>query len=122
MDNNETQHSSPSSDPIPSALTCESFAPHVGETFLMTTGEDTHADMVLISAEPSQLRPFDGRAVGKSGFVRRDPFSLIFRGPDQPMFNQGFRAFEHGALGTFELFIVPVGPGETGLLYQVVFS
>jgi hypothetical protein len=51
-----------------------------------------------------------------------EQFSLIFLGPLTPHFPQGTYAFEHETLGTFELFVVPLGPDPTGMRYQVIFS
>lgn len=110
------------SAPIHSPFTCDTFAPLVGETFNATLPDGTVAGLVLISADLFQLKPFDGRVVGKSGFVRRDPFHLLFRWNGETIFRQGLYPFTHPQLGSFEMLIVPVGPGETGWLYEAVFN
>ena len=46
---------------------------------------------------------------------RREPFSILFRGPASPRLSQGTYAFEHEAIGVFEIFIVPVAPDEHGV-------
>jgi len=108
--------------PTPSPFTCDTFAPHIGELFSIPIVDGGTLDLELISAEPVQLKPFDGRAVGKSGYVRRDPFSLLFRGPHDKMLAQGVYSFSHNVIGTFMMGIVPVGPGEVGWLYQASFN
>lgn len=52
----------------------------------------------------------------------RQPFSLILHGPVEPMLPQGTHHFEHTALGSFDMFIVPLGPDQAGMQYQAVFG
>jgi hypothetical protein len=98
------------------------FVPHVGEPFAVQTGNGGFINLELISAEPLPLKPFDGRALGKAGFVRTDPFVLLFRWNGEVMFPQGVYTFNHPHLGEFFMNIVPVGPGETGWLYEAIFN
>ena len=51
-----------------------------------------------------------------------EQFSLAFRGPLVPHIPQGTYNVEHEKLGTFDLFIVPLGPDQSGMRYQVIFS
>ncbi|MEO8054403.1 MAG: hypothetical protein ABI768_04580 [Acidobacteriota bacterium] len=53
---------------------------------------------------------------------RRSPFSLVFRGPMQPVLRQSTYALEHAALGRLEIFIVPIGPDASGMRYEAVFN
>lgn len=49
-------------------------------------------------------------------------FSLLFNGPlDQPLDQRTYR-FEHEQLGSFDLFIVPVGADHEARQYEVVFN
>lgn len=107
--------------PVPSALTCATFTPLVGESFTATR-DGVSVALELIEANVTQLKPIDGRSRGKAGFVRRDPFALLFRGPAAPPLQQGLHHFAHPALGELQIFVVPVGPGESGLLYEAVFN
>jgi len=111
-----------SSIPIHSPLTCEAFAPHIGEQFSLPFDNDITVELELLSATPAKLQSYDGRTLGNSGFVRRDPFALLFRGPEGRMLRQGLYSFRHETLGEFAMSIVPVGPGETGWLYEAVFN
>lgn len=52
----------------------------------------------------------------------RQRFSLVFRGPKEPMLEQCIYALENPKLGRTELFLVPVGPDDTGQLYEAVFT
>lgn len=52
----------------------------------------------------------------------RAPFSVVFSGPSEPVLPQGIHTVEHEQLGTLELFLVPIGPGEEGMRYEAVFG
>lgn len=54
---------------------------------------------------------------------RRQPFSLIFRGPaDQPL-RQGVFEIENETLGTLGLFLVTIGPDREGRLrHEAIFT
>lgn len=108
--------------PPPSPMTCDTFAPYVGDIYRVTLPDGTMAELTLISAKPIELKPFDGRALGKSGYVRRDPFVLLFRGVEAAVPRQGLYTFSHAAMGEFAMSVVPVGPGETGWQYESVFN
>jgi len=49
-------------------------------------------------------------------------FSLLFRGPLQPLLLQRTYTVEHDRLGQFELFIVPIRRDANGLYYEAVFN
>jgi hypothetical protein len=48
-------------------------------------------------------------------------FTLIFRGPVTPRLMQQTHQLEHGTLGTFDIFLTPVGLDGNGTLYEAVF-
>ena len=49
-------------------------------------------------------------------------FSLLFEGPDPPVFGQGTYRTEHPAIGTFPLFVVPVWTDAEGQHYEAVIN
>jgi hypothetical protein len=51
-----------------------------------------------------------------------EQFSLVFRDPATGHIPQGTYTFEHDKLGTFDLFLVPIGPDSGGMRYEVVFN
>ena len=55
---------------------------------------------------------------------RRKPFSIVFSGPKDKELEQGTYKIEHGTLGTFEIFLVPVvsPQGSEELWYEAVFN
>jgi hypothetical protein len=91
-------------------LTAATFAPHVGEAFALAA-EPGGFELVL-----AEVTTLAGRPGG------RDPFSLLFRGPAQPLFAQAIHRLEHAQLGALEIFIVPLGPDAGAMRYEAVFS
>lgn len=53
---------------------------------------------------------------------RRQPFSLIFRGPAEAQLEQSVFKIENETLGELGLFLVTVGPDEEGLRHEAVFT
>ncbi len=53
---------------------------------------------------------------------QREPFSLTFLGPAQPLLPQRIYTFDFGELGCSDIFIVPIGPDATGMRYEAVFN
>lgn len=52
----------------------------------------------------------------------RQPFSLVFRGPRQPVLPQRIYTVTNETLGRLEIFLVPIGPDGAGLRYEAVFG
>ena len=50
------------------------------------------------------------------------PFSLVFRGPEDPTLPQQIYKMEHMTMGTLGIFLVPIGPDAHGMCYEAVFS
>ena len=87
------------------AWTADGFAPHLGEPFRLDAVAGTAFDVFLVE------------------IARRERgFSLVFRGPIAPTLEQRIWPLDHPALGTIEIFLVPVGPDAEGMLYEAVFS
>lgn len=94
-------------------LTHEHFAPYVNQTFRVRL-ESATVDLVLIQADR-----LSDHAASPNG---RPPFSLVFRGPRQPMLPQKIHRFEHPTLGALDIFIVPIGPDQLGMRYEAIFN
>jgi len=92
-------------------FTVTTFAERVGETFRVGDGPEA-VEMELVEVNEAPRHSEEGRA----------PFSVVFRGPVESLLPQQIYRFEHGALGEFELFIVPIGPDEAGMQYEAVFN
>ena len=92
-------------------LTHEQFAECLNDTFTITH-EGTDHEVQLIEAK--KLGP--GAAGGRA------PFSLCFRGPEGMDLPQGVYKVAHDDLEAGEIFLVPLGPGKEGMLYEAVFN
>jgi hypothetical protein len=96
-------------------LTHADFAVCVGVEFRLLRGERSPLPLVLVEARELPRRA--GRPDAP-----RAPFSLLFRGPGEPVLPQAIYAIDCGALGRIEIFLVPVGREPAGLLYEAVFN
>jgi hypothetical protein len=97
-------------------LTLETFQPLVGAPFAVLVGEDRFMPAHLVAAQPLAI---DGDSRRK-----RAPFTLIFRGPTGGHLPQNTYPVRGGGMDDIELFLVPLGPDETGdgMLYEAVFT
>ncbi len=80
-----------------------------------------------LAAERLELRLVELSEIGgppkPGGRAKRQAFSLMFKGPAQPVLGQGIRSLAHPDLGEHEVFLVPVGDDEDGsMLYEAVFT
>ncbi len=98
-------------------FTVATFAPHVGETFRISTDGSQSPDLQLVEATDLSTRYPSEQAK-----ERGRPFSIIFRGPRDILLPQRTYRVEHDQIGTFDLFIVPVGQDRDGLRYEAVFN
>jgi hypothetical protein len=91
------------------------FTPWVGTEFRVAAGSGNAIALELVEAAPLT-------AGGTP--PRPEPFSLIFRGPQDGPLDQRIHALEHDRLGRLDLFLVPIGPGTDGKgpYYQAVFN
>jgi hypothetical protein len=94
-------------------LACSDFAPCVQQTFRVAL-DDASLDLELIAAEPL--------GSGAPAPDRRRPFSLTFRGPKAPVLEQRIYRLDNAALGTLEIFLVPIGRDAAGLRYEAIFT
>jgi len=96
-------------------ITLEDFEPCLGQTFLVTPENAEGLELEL-----TQVKPL-GDAGPKAGV--RQPFSLLFRGPLEPVLAQQQYPIENSTLGDLSLFLVPIGPDENGsMLYDATFN
>jgi hypothetical protein len=101
-------------------VTVSDFAAHLGTRFTLEGSPEGISDLELFKAEGLGYRGVPGGEA--SG--RRETFSLRFRGPEGIVLPQGTYTMIHESLGTFALFLVPIGPGRQGggLRYEAIFG
>jgi hypothetical protein len=85
------------------------FSGHLGNSFRVYPDDSSTLDLELVSA--TELGDGSGR-----------PFSIVFRGPRDALLPQRTCRMEHEEIGAFDIFLVPIGPVEDGLLYEAIFN
>ena len=85
------------------------FSGHLGDSFRVYPEDSGTLDLELVSA--TTLGQSSGR-----------PFSIVFRCPRDVLLPQRIYRMEHGEIGAFDIFLVPIGPDEEGLLYEAIFN
>ena len=77
-----------------------------------------------VAVEPEKTVELELDEVQARGDVagQTERFSAFFRGPLEQFLPQSIYAMEHDALGSFELFIVPIRQGADGFYYEAVFN
>jgi len=98
--------------------TSATFAPHVGERFEVAPAEGEPFTAVLSSCEET---PYGSPQEWRRS-ASRVPFSLVFHADASCVIAQQTCSLRHGALGGFDLFLVPLGPDERGMRYEAVIS
>jgi hypothetical protein len=91
-------------------LNSRAFSEQLHTTFQVRVGGTTPLPLELLEVTEKDQSP------------KMEQFSLVFRGPLTPSFSQGIYTLEHETLGTFDLFLVPLGPDSAGMCYQVIFN
>ncbi len=95
-------------------LTQEDFAKHLNQCFrLRSEAGDLQLELIEATAIRTNGEPPDGK---------RAPFSVVFRGPKEVPLAQMIYDIEHQDMGSLPLFMVPIGPDDQGMLYEVVFN
>jgi Domain of unknown function (DUF6916) len=96
---------------MPDELTRDAFQPQVGTRFLVSRPPAEAVALELVEIRDLGGPPESGRS-----------FAVLFRGPGDAPLAQGTYEVGHGAMGTFALFVVPVGVDESGAQYEAVFN
>ena len=89
--------------------TIETFSQLSNKKFVMHFGESQSTELELVNVAD----------VGSSD--RQIQFSLVFVGRNAPVM-QGIYRLEHGELGTFDLFLVPIGMDQNGIQFEAIFN
>lgn len=99
-------------------LTLDAFVPHIGGRFRIFLSADRaiEAELVEARALSEQTGPQESPA------RKRVPFSLVFRTPGSDYAPQQIYRVEHDTLGSYDIFLVPIGPDGTGMRYEAIFT
>jgi hypothetical protein len=96
-----------------STVTVDDFAATVDTPYALDLGGTGSIEVVLRSATPASATPTG---------APREPFSLLFVGPPDPVLPQATYLLGHPALGELPIFLVPVGRDADGARYEAVFA
>ena len=99
-------------------LTHDAFQTRVGESFRIRPDSNTSIDAELIEV---RVLGEPGRS-SRNGSSRRTPFALSFRTANRAALPQRIYAVEHGIMGSYVIFLVPVGPDAAGMVYEAIFT
>jgi hypothetical protein len=91
-------------------LRIDDFSPHKDSVFEVRAADDV-VPLKLTRVDPAG-------ASGRQGGA----FSLLFAAPNGPWLPQAIYPVRHAALGTMEIFLVPIGPLADGNGYQAIFT
>jgi hypothetical protein len=91
-------------------LTHEAFANCLNTTFRICLDDAANIEAQLIEVSEHLVSP------------KQERFSILFRAPNEVLFGQGTRRFEHDQMGKFDLFLVPISRDEEGTCYEAVFN
>lgn len=99
------------------SFTRSAFAEHLGTKFRISQlgGEPVNVELVEVGDAELNHRSSVTRG-------REDYFSIIFRAPAGVSAQQGTYTVEHRAMGSFPLFLVPVGMSQDGVTFQAIFN
>jgi hypothetical protein len=93
----------------------DQLAALLNQRFIIDAGDGSKVEATLVEVQAR------GQALGQ-GAGSRQPFSAVFRGPEEPVLPQRIYALTNPALGEIHLFLVPIGPDQEGLRYEAVFN
>jgi hypothetical protein len=97
-------------------FTLKTFSPHVGETFHLYL--DTNHVIEVQLADVTDL----AQRYGTAPQGHRTPFSIVFHGPRELVLPQRIYRLQHDKIGTFEVFLVPIGPDADRMQYEAIFT
>jgi len=92
-------------------LTKNLFEKHLNSTFRILD----KASPTIVDVQLTEVR--EGRSTDEC-----EQFSLLFKGPAEPLLTQKMYEVENSRMGHFDLFLVPVAANENGADYEAVFT
>ena len=99
-------------------LTVDLFQPRVGDRFQIRLHPGSE-----IAAELIEARTLGGAGRAPAGQPRRRvPFALLFRTALAAPLPQRIYEVAHHDMGAYEIFLVPIGPDGTGMVYEAIFT
>ena len=84
---------------------------------------ELEGEMFTVSGAVAELeaRLIEVKRMG-TGLRDGGAFSLLWQGPDAPVFVQATYQVSHPSMGTLDTFLVPVARNDDGYCYEAVFA
>jgi hypothetical protein len=98
-------------------LTVDDFRPAVGQPFAIDAGDGGTVELTLTEA-----RTIEPGTAPTDDAGHRAPFALDFQGPADPVLPQAIYRIVNDAVGTLEIFVVPVGRTNSATNYEAIFT
>ncbi|MFH1742991.1 MAG: hypothetical protein ABIH23_28635 [bacterium] len=98
-------------------LNISTFSPHLNTRFRVRRDP-----MDVIDTELIEVSDKSDKWSSKSEGVELECFSLVFRGPCDPVLPQSTYEITHDGIGTFDMFLVPFERDEKGIKYEAIFN
>lgn len=95
-------------------LTENEFSKHVNTKFRVDPDAENSVELEL-----TEVKSYTSKHQEQSGMER---FSVYFQGPAAPHLPQKLYTFQHAAMGSFEMFVVPIAKNDQGFRYESVFN
>lgn len=95
------------------SLTEEEFSKHVNTIFSINRDDQSAVDLELVQVKGYMNKPGDAEGMER--------FSIFFKGP-KPLLPQSTYSLSNEGMGTFDLFLVPIGVDGDGFRYEAVFN
>ena len=90
----------------------DDFTPLCGERF----------ELAIEPGQTLSAQLIEAQALPQPSFNGRQPFSLVFAGPPDPILPQRIYQLAHARLPAVDVFLVPVAANGDRVHYQAVFS
>ena len=95
-------------------LTQDDFSKCLHETFTIQVEGHEPLETKLIEVRGLEAAAYDPDL--------RQPFSLIFLGPEEVTLEQGIFRLENETMGVLDIFLVTNGPDQEGMRHEAVFN
>lgn len=95
-------------------FTEQQFLKHLNTNFQVRLEGQQPINLELVEVKPYPIKTGEERGMSR--------FSLFFDGPKDVSLSQASYPIHHEAMGSFDIFLVPVSANEKGLSYEAVFN
>lgn len=95
-----------------------SLIDHLDRTFFQSCLDE----VFRVDDGPVELKLIECTGLTSHAGEFREPFSLLFRGPVEPVLAQKIYTLHNERTGPLDIFLVPVERDAAGLKYQAVFN